>query len=228
MFVTFIFDLVKTEYPPEWILIPSVLPLFTTTSHPISSSTLKPDISTVGFTDVTRFPTRKPTESTTKVALTSESIIRPISIQTIGTQSVATKQPQSTIPASTENSSVTTQTAAATEATTVSQFIDIIDNDNDNDSEEMLSTTDQQKATIFDEFSETTTAIITTADYTEISETEHISNHTTPEPSPMTTQSVTDTTAQMPEFNSTPSILITESSVTLSQTASQSFGVYIR
>lgn len=224
--------LVKTEYPPEWILIPSVLPLFTTTSHSISSSTLKPDISTVGFTDATRFPTRKPTEPTTKVALTSESIIRPISIQTIGTHSAATKQPQPTIAASTEKSSVTTQaaTAAVEATTTVSQFIDIVDNDNDNDndneSEEVLSTTDQQKITMFDELLETTTAIGTT-DYTEIGETERISNHTTPEPAPMSTQPVADTTAKIPELNSAPSILATssESSGTLSQTTSQSFGM---
>lgn len=222
-----VFDLVKTEYPPEWILIPSVLPLFTTTSHPISSSTAKPDISTVGFTDVTRFPTRKPTESTTKVALTSDSIIRPISIQTIGTHAVATKRPQPTIPASTEKSSVATQAAAAAEATTtVSQFIDIIDRDDDDDNDdEILSTTDQQKVTIFEDFPETSTAITTADDYTEASETERIS---TPEPSPMNTQSVADTTARIPEFNSTPSISNTESSATtMSQPASSSssFGV---
>lgn len=209
-----IFDLVKTEYPPEWILIPSVLPLFTTTSHSISSSTLKPDISTVGFTEATRFPTRKPTESTTKVALTSESIIRPISIQTIATQSVATKQPQTTIKASTEKSSVTTAATATT-----SQIINITDND----IEEILSTTDQQKTTMFDEFEETTTAL-TTADYTEISETEHTLNYTTTAPSSINTQSIADTTVRIPELNST---LFTESSVTLSQTASHSFGLYI-
>lgn len=227
MYTNFIFDLVKTEYPPEWILIPSVLPLFTTTSPPISSSTLKPDTSTVGFSaGATRFPTRKPTESTTKVALTSESIIRPISIQTIGTQSAATKQPPSTIPAttstSTEKPSVTTLAAPAATTTTVSQLIDIIDADND--SEEILSTTDQQKTTMYDDFFETTTAI-PSADYTETSETEHIS---TPEPSSMNTESVADTTIRIPEFNSTPSIFITESNVTLSPTASPSFGEYFQ
>lgn len=206
-------------------MIPSVLPLFTTTSHSISSSTLKPDISTVGFTDATRFPTRKPMESTTKVALTSESVVRPISAQTIGAQSIATKQPQSTIPASTEKSSVATQAAttassSAEVTTTISQFIDIIDND----SEEILSTTDQQKVTTLDDFFETTTAM-PTVDYTEITETEHIPKHTTSQPSSMSTPSIADTTVRIPEFNSTPSIPITESSVT-SQTSAQPFGMY--
>lgn len=208
-------------------MIPSVLPLFTTTSHSISSSTLKPDISTVGYTEATRFPTRKPTESTTKVTLTTESIIRPISIHTIGTQSTAavTKQPQTTISALTEKSSVTTQVAAAA-ATTTSQIINTTDNDNDN--EEILSTTEQQSVSMFDEFDETTTTT-SMADYTELSETEHILNHTTSAPLLSNTQStVADTTVKISEFNSTPSILFTESSVTVSQTASHfSIGVYI-
>lgn len=210
-----IFYSVKTEYPPEWILIPSVLPLFTTASHSISSSTLKPDLSTMRFTEATRFPTRKPIESTTKVASTSESIIRPISIHTISPQVVAaaaaTKQPQTTISASTEKSSVTATSAAA--PTTTSQTIYITDNND----EEILSTTDQQRVTMFNEFEETTTA---TADYTEISETEHILNYTTSAPSVVNTQSIVDTTVRISEYNST------ESSATMSQTASQSFGMY--
>lgn len=113
MMMCWIFIPVKTE-PPEWILIPSVLPLLTAASHTMSTTTPKPEILSTRFTEATRFPTRKPTESTTKATITTaEPVTRP-------TQS-ATRRPQTTeeqIPMTTESVTLFDETEKAAAATT--------------------------------------------------------------------------------------------------------------
>lgn len=185
---------VKTEYPPEWILIPSVLPLSSTPSQPISSSSSKPITSHLQSTEITRFPTRKPIASTT---ITKKPTPKPSIIETAATKPVTTtKQPQTTTTAPTEKSPVTTQKASI--QTTVLMNATTTIND-----EEILWTT--ESVTMADEFEETTTV------NSEIIETEHVINHAT-SALPSYTQSATGATT-ISHINSTAAMSSTESSV---------------
>lgn len=170
-------------------MIPSVLPLLSTPSQPVASSTSKPITSHLQSTETTRFPTRKPIATITTV--TKKPTPKPSILETAATKPVTTKQPQTTTSAPTEKSPVTTQKASI--QTTVLM--------NTTDDEEMLLTT--ESVTMADEFDETTVN-------SEIIETEHVINHAT-SALPSYTQSTTGATIS--KINSTFTMSSTESSI---------------
>lgn len=195
----------KTEFPPEWILIPSVLPLSTTVKQAAPSSTMKPTTST----ETTRFPTRKPTASTstTNSPITKKPLTRPTTEMPIIRP--VTKQPQPAATIATEKSPVTMMMMMNMPAQTTITIDDTTMHD-----EEISLTT--ESVTMFEEEEYESEKATTTYD-DDVSETENIINHAT---SALPSYTQTSTGTIMSEFNSTVPIFFTETSITSSSTHS--------
>lgn len=216
---------VKTEHPPEWILLPSVMPLLSST---IFQTTSKPSsvMSSTHFAETTRFPTRKPvTQSSTKAPITKKPISKPSTIETTSSPTKpSTKKPQTTTTSTTAATTTTTSTTTVepTERLpiTTTQKVSaettvLMDTSTSIDEEMPLST---ESVTLFDEFDDDTTV------YSEISETENdISHATSAIPVYTTSAGITS----MSKANSTVAMSSTESShFTTSSSSTEYAGEY--